>query len=944
MISKYSSPAAGRQRAALGCVIALFAATATLASDDELESIVVTGSYLGLTATETPSPVQVISAEEIQKSGKDTISDVIRGVSADNSGTLTQNFSGALAGGASGVSLRGLTLDATLVLIDGHRMAPYPLADDGQRPFVDLSSLPLAMVDRVEVLKDGASAIYGSDAIAGVVNIILKPEFKGFEAAANFGGSYHSDGYSQRASLLYGFGDLASDGHNVYFNVEYRHQASIGQSDRGSYLSNLDLRPYGGPDRRGGIVQQSYPNNGTFTEPAMVAPQLAVQAGDALAGYFPLPGCAAQNLNYSGGCTWDINKYNKIQPDTSGLNLSSRWTQSLGSVWRNVATLSYFNSKAEQFRQSDAYSTGPVTIPYTWAGAAGTVVDQTDPATTQIVLPANHPDNPFNPASPYFAAARAYYTAQGANFANYIGQPALFYAVLTDFPSQQIRYNTDVWRFVNDLSGTAGKWNVNASIGYVHAATRETYIGFIRASLLNAALANNSYRVGASAHLNSPALYAALAPETQSTATSELAYLSANASRDLMVLPGGPLALAIGADAHTLKASNPGEPYAPEGDIIMDGSAYASGSQSVIAGFAELSAPVATNLELSAAGRLDHYPDFGSSFTPKLGAKWTVIPQLALRATYARGFRAPGIAEAGNSGTGSATSNPAPDPLRCPFTGKPSDCGQGYIATQSSGNPNLKPEKSRSYTVGVIFEPIKQINFAVDYFDIRRDDEIVPAPLGLEVVVRGVQQPGTNYPGPILYYQAPYVNAAFSETSGVDAVIHSVVSLGAKGQLTAAVSATYLTRSNQTFLDPIYGNATYHYAGTVGPTVVGGAVGTPRGRGSFTLDWTRGPVSVGTTITYVGWMKGIDESSGSSSCIQLSATNPHCYIASFTYADLYGQYQWNTHLQLNATVTNITNALAPLNTATYGGFNYNPSLDQEGAVGRFYELALHYRF
>ena len=137
---------------------------------------------------------------------------------------------------------------------------------------------------------------------------------------------------------------------------------------------------------------------------------------------------------------------------------------------------------------------------------------------------------------------------------------------------------------------------------------------------------------------------------------------------------------------------------------------------------------MAKNLELSAAGRLDHYPAFGSSFTPKLGFKWTLVPELALRGTFARGFRAPGIAEAGNSGTGTATSNPAPDVLRCPFTHKPSDCGQGYIATQSSGNPNLKPEKSRSYTLGFVVEPTRRVSLAVDYFDIRRDDEMLHRP------------------------------------------------------------------------------------------------------------------------------------------------------------------------------------------------------------------------
>ena len=914
------------------------------AGADELATVIVTGSYLRRTDTETPAPLQVISSEEIEKSGKQTISDVIRAVSADNSGTLTQNFSGALAGGASGVALRGLTLDATLVLLDGHRMAPYPLADDGQRPFVDLSSLPLSMVERVEVLKDGASAIYGSDAIAGVVNIILKPQFKGAELDATFGGSYRADGLTQRVSALYGFGDLAQDGHNVYFSLEYRHQASISQANRPSYLSDLNLTPYGGPDRRGGVVQQAFPNNGTFTEPGMVAPQIAVQNGDPNAGYFALPGCAAQNVvppsASLGGCIWNINKYNKIQPRTAGLNLSGRWTQSLAADWHNTLTLSWFNSQAEQYRQSDYYSTGPVTIPYTWVGSGGVLVDQTDPNTTTMVLPANHPDNPFNPASPYYAAAAAFY---GANFKNYSGQPALLYAVLTDFTSQQIRFNTDVLRFADDATGKLGSWDATFSLGYIHAATRATYVGFIRNSLLSAALANNTYRVGASANLNSPSLYASLAPETNDTATSELGYVSATASRSLATLPGGPLALAAGIEARTLHEDNPGEPYAPEGDIIMDGSFYARGSQSVEAAFVELSAPVVRSLELDAAGRVDHYNSGSTSFTPKLGVKWTLLSQLALRGTYARGFREPGIAEAGTSGTGSATTAPV-DPLRCPYTNKPSDCGFGYAATLSVGNPNLKPEKSRSYTIGVVVEPVPQVSFTLDYYNIRRDDEIVPAPLGLEPPVRGVQQPGTTYPGPIIYYPQPYVNAANSMTSGYDGALHVGIPLGAWGRLTLGLDANYVITSDQTFFDPINGNQTFHYAGTAGPTAVGGAVGTPRTRGSFTLDWTRGALSLGTIVYYRGVMKGIDESTSGDQCLQLSINNPHCYIASFTYADMYGQYAFNDHFQLSATVSNVFNRLAPLNTVTYGGFNYNPSLDQPGAVLRYYELGLHYRF
>jgi iron complex outermembrane receptor protein len=920
-------------------------------SDSQLQTIIVTGSYLRRTDAETPSPVQLITSAEIDKSGMTTISDVIRNISADNSGSLTQNFSGALAGGASGVSLRGLTLDATLVLVDGHRMAPYPLADDGQRPFVDLSSLPLSIVDRVEVLKDGASATYGSDAIAGVVNVILKPQFVGLQLDGNFGSSYRADGLSQRASVLYGFGDLAQDGHNVYFNLEYRHQASISQENRPSYLSDLNLTPYGGPDRRGGVVQQAYPNNGTYTVPGMVAPQNAVQAGDANAGYFPLPGCAAQNVVPStdggvtpGGCVWNINQYNKIQPRTAGLNLSGRWTQNLGSDWKNEFTASFFNSQSEQYRQSDYYSTGPVTIPYTWVGANGVLVDQTNPFTTTMVLPANDPDNPFNPASPYFAAAEAYYKAHGANWASYVNQPALYYGVLTDFPDQQIKFNTDVFRVVDDVTGNIGAWNTMFSLGYVHAATRATYYGFIRNSLLSAALASGTYRVGQNADLNSPALYSELAPVTDDTAVSELAYIAANANRTLFQLPGGPLAVAVGAEARTLRANNPGEPYAPQGDIIMDGSFYARGSQAISAAFVEFSAPLLTSLEFDAAGRIDHYNSpKNTSFTPKFGLKWTPIEQVALRGTYARGFRAPGIAEAGSSGTGSATTAPV-DPLRCPYTQKPSDCGQGYVATLSVANPNLKPERSRSYTLGIVLEPIKRVSFTFDYYNIRRDDEIVPAPLGLEPPVRGTQQPGTDYPGPIIYYPQPYVNAAYSTTSGYDGAMQVEVPLGWYGRLTFNLDANYVIESDQTFIDPINGNQTYHYAGTAGPTAVGGAVGTPRTRGTFRADWTRGPLSLGANINYRGVMKGIDESVSGDQCLQLSVNNPHCYIASFTYADLYGQYAYGDHLQLNATVTNVTNRLPPLNTVTYGGFNYNPSLDQAGAVGRFYELGIRYKF
>ena len=127
-----------------------------------LQQIVITGSLISRTNVETPSPVQVISSKDLTQSGYTDLSDILRNISANGASTLSQSFSFAFAAGASGVSLRGLSVGDTLVLIDGERTVPYPLLDDNQRSFVDLSSIPFTAIDRVDVLKDGASGLYGA--------------------------------------------------------------------------------------------------------------------------------------------------------------------------------------------------------------------------------------------------------------------------------------------------------------------------------------------------------------------------------------------------------------------------------------------------------------------------------------------------------------------------------------------------------------------------------------------------------------------------------------------------------------------------------------------------------------------------------------------------------------------------------------------------------------
>ena len=225
-------PLAVAQLIAAGSFSTLAVAPAVAqAPTQKFERIDVTGTNIRRTDTETPSEVQVITQQQMIESGYSSVSEVLRNLTANNNGTLSTGFARAFAAGASGVSLRGLGVGATLILVDGYRLAGYPRSDDAQRQFVDLSSIPFVAVDRIEVLLDGASAIYGSDAIAGVVNIILKKDFKGTYVNAQGGTTTKGGGTTWDAQLMQGFGDVAA-GLGGYAAFEYRSQDSIKLSQR----------------------------------------------------------------------------------------------------------------------------------------------------------------------------------------------------------------------------------------------------------------------------------------------------------------------------------------------------------------------------------------------------------------------------------------------------------------------------------------------------------------------------------------------------------------------------------------------------------------------------------------------------------------------------------------------------------------------------------------
>ncbi|WP_127996312.1 TonB-dependent receptor [Piscinibacter defluvii] len=860
-----------------------------------LPRVAVTGSNFGFIGDELAAPLLVLTRADIERSGRTNLSDLLRGLTVDNNGSLTQAFAGAIAGGASGISLRGMSVHSTLVLIDGRRTTVYPLADDGQRAFVDLSSLPLAIVERIEVLKDGASAIYGSDAIAGVVNVILRREFSGVEMFAGAGATSRGDGRHAHWSGTYGFGNLVEEGRTAYLNVEARTRGAILQRNRGGTLSNLDLRSLGGPDLRGGVVQpgNTAPGNFTQTLVGMVAP---LDDTNAQVGPFQLlPGCRAAELNYSGGCSWDTLRFTQIQPETRNLNLNARLLTMLEGGWHLNAAVQAATSWSEQMFGS-TYVPQPT---------------QTDPTTSNVVLPPSHPDNPFGPDR----AAFLYYT-------------------FGDVGPRHTTYRTRLLRTVFSLEGHFNGWDVDAALGAARAETRVRYEGTVRTSVLAAMLASGRYRIGANASLNDPSIYAELSPTTVNNASSQLTFADLRMSRDLWPLPGGPLTLGAGIEARRQRVDNPGQPYALEGDVLGNTTVTSRGSRSVHSVFAEIRVPATRDVSIDLAMRHERYEGLGTSTTPKLGARWQLASGLAVRATRSQGIRVPSVTESGDSVLNAYISYT--DPARCPVTKLPSDC-LGTIRLSLSGNPSLKPETSRNWTLGVVTDPGESTKLSVDYFRIERSREIVIAPFESGTPIYGgpdLSHP--DLPPPIVGFSLPFINSTATLVSGFDVDLRHRQLLGRFGQLTGRLQYTRLIDLTTTV-----GDARFEYAGTHGPTALSGNVGTPTNRAQLSLIWQRGRHQAGTDIQYVGAMRATDPTLGST-CLAQEA-NARCRVGSLTTVDLFASWRSSDSWEWIAHIDNLFDRAAPLDTVTYGGINYNPTLHQAGAIGRALFFGVRYR-
>jgi iron complex outermembrane receptor protein len=911
----------------------------------ELERVTVTGSNIPRTDKETASPVQVLSADDLKHSGYTSVSEVLREITANGNGTLSQSFSGAFATGASGISLRGLTVGATLVLIDGHRMAPYPRSDDGQRPFVDISAIPFSAVERIEILKDGASAVYGSDAIAGVVNVILKKTIQGTTISADAGDTSHGGGANSSVAIAHGFGTL-SDAQNGFISLEYKRSSAIALNQRSGDWTRLNWTAEGGLDRRPGAAQlpTSLPNNLT---PYLQRP--GSSSTDPTAFVFLNNNCNFTQLKASQCAYTDF--YTNLQPPTENLNLIGRFNARLGNEWDMNITASYFDSKSKISVTPNAIPVGSFAgITAIGPGLTPTIVNAISPFT----VPANYPGNTLGVA----ANVRGFFPI----------------ARTTDSDAKSTR-------LVAELNGTLGGWDFKGSAGYTRVEQSLTYNGFFNFPNLYAAL-NNPNALLLLTGGNSAAQMASIFPTVHNLATDSLGFIDARITKELMQLDGGPLGMGLGV-GYFHKDLNAPDPVEVQMGLMGINGAYAVGRESNTNVFMELAAPVAKTLELDGALRVDHYDTYGTSTTPKFGFKFTPAKEFALRGTVSEGFRAPAATENGNAGSVFLFSA-LRDPQLCPTlnaNGTPNITAANNVPLFCNFTPAylqgtsavLQPEKSKSFTLGAIFEPVPGWSSTLDYYRIKIDNQIISAaatpsfnPTDFTVrsapqqVVFGDGRTGLSPVGPIAYINTPYVNAQSTETTGMEFDTRYKFKLADASSLAVDLQLTHLFSYELS----LAGQPPIQLAGTHGPSAVGGDTGSPKNRAQLTLAYTNGPLTLTSNTSYISSFDVTDPSAGLNTCLLgitsqggtvggsfgVSGKTPpaqYCTIPSFTYTNVTAAYKFGKGLTLRAGITNLFDKAPPVDLGTYGGTGttpYNPSMHQIGAVGRAYSLGLDYSF
>ena len=764
-------------RVALGVSAVVGLSQGAMAQEDtsKVTRVEITGSSIKRLEAETALPIQVMTRDAIAKSGATTAEQLLAQLSA-NVGAVeekSQNTDTQKNSGFSGANLRGLGVSSTLVLMNGRRMANYAFGGQG----VDLSSIPMAALERVEILKDGASATYGADAVGGVINFITRKDYEGAQITVSGGGYEDGGGNRKQMNVAGGFGDLEKNRFNVFGSAQHQKTAQLRAVQR--EWSKTALHPELGSV---GTSSTSWPANLFTTSSA------SSLLGSATTNNGK---CAPPSSVFSEGyCQFDYQSTADLTPESNKTNLFARGVFALNEKNRLFAEVAYSKNEA-YYRISPATFTGyrltangpriPLTYPLAGAFFPTTYISRT------TGLPVATPNT-----KDIFVSVR-----------------------LLPLGQRERVQETSQDRLVFGAEGEIGGWDYSTAFNRSSSNSEEQYNnGFVYGNKLGPLIASGVVNLWGQ---NTPEVMAQLEATQAHRVAGRTGKATSNtvdghASKELWQLPAGPMALALGFELRREELSDLKSAEVKSGLLNnITSSPDTVTSRNVKALFTEVHVPLVKNLDLDFAVRYDSYDSgsIGSSTNPKLSLRWQPIKQVVLRSAAGTGFRAPSLADVSAGPVNNSTSNFYTDPARCINNVGPG-CKPGPFPTLVGGNPLLTPETSKQFSIGAAIEPGFGISATVDYWNIKKKDVIAQLSESLiasnfslltPYIRRAAADPAyPGLPGQIEEIWLPMSNQGARNVAGVDISLTHRITSTKFGKFKTSLNGTYLTKSEEQLL------------------------------------------------------------------------------------------------------------------------------------------------
>lgn len=885
----------------------------------------ITGSLIKRIDGETALPVQTISREEIDKLGITTAAELMSKLTAASNG-LTDGGSINVGGydqkGFNSANLRGIGTSSTLVLLNGRRMANF--ASPGDDSGVDLNNIPAAAIDHVDVLLDGASARYGTDAIGGVMNFITRKDYTGVELNVYGGATQEGGAGKTTASIAGGFGDFGTNGFNVFGVLDAQRTEALRTSQR-DFIKDLKV-PQRLPHLLSGYTSPANIRLGSDQRDYLWAHDFQVVPGKDIVNRtinLSAPNCnPPANLylpNGIGGedaCTYDYMRDTELYPKSEKLGFLGRAVLALGGDHQLYGEVAYTSAKT-WYTGSSARVTGTMQVKDVPEFVA-IGMDQDPDVDQELEVRARLPE----------AGART-----------------------SELTSTGERY-------VLGVSGVLAGWDYDVGLNHsVNKVADRDGHGYLLYQELQDAIYDHVVDVVHPDSATNKAFYDTIqVNDVARRSKGTMDSIDATMSRGLTKLDGGDLEFGLGGEFRQERASyKPSALYASDNinnDDVAGETEPRSDSRKVAALYAELVAPLTKQWSLQLSARHDKYQNVGSTTNPKIGLKFQPMEELMVRGSAGTGFRAPSLSDLYRPTIASATAT-LPDPV-C-MAENDNDlafCADNW-ETHRFSNPDLKPEKSRQFSLGVVAQPSKNWSFSVDYWNIRKsnliseigDDVILAHADKYAALIHRYSDPrGGNQdfidtcgedPDPddngICYIDLRKENRGAMRSSGLDIVVDWKGLKTDFGDFAVHLAGTYTLESKQQTGDgdPFVSN--------LGEFVTDGVV--QRWRHRLSLDWEYG--AFGATLSNTYYSDYEDQNSAIDTDSGTVVGKNH--VKAYSLWDLSGSWAVDKALNLRVGVRNLFDTPPPYsNQAWYFLSGYDPSYTDPR--GRFFYASVQYKF